>query len=305
MAQASAADLVGPHDRTRVFGLLGAAYGVGFVVGPAIGGLAALGGPRLPFFVAAAIAGANAVVAVRRLPETRAHEAPPAVAAEPGFAGPGPGRATPPRRAATASLRDTLGTIAVPAVVTVLLVVSFSAFEATFALFGQRRLGFGEGTVGAVFALVGVVSALVQGGLVHPLSARVGDATCLRLGLGAEALGLVLVPSVHSRLDLVLPLALVTVGQSLCTPALAALVAAKVSGRHYGAVLGVQQGLSSLARIIGPALGGVAFAEMGVGAPFVGGGLVVSAALVYSLLARTSIRSSAQMVAEPPGIGYR
>ncbi len=82
-------------------------------------------------------------------------------------------------------------------------------------------------------------------------------------------------------------------------------MAAKASGRHYGAALGVQQGLSSLARIIGPALGGVAFAEMGVGAPFVGGGLVVSAALVYSLLARTSIRSSAQMVAEPPGIGYR
>ena len=209
------------------------------------------------------------------------------------------------RERATISVRGALGTIAVPAVVTVLLVASFSAFEATFALFGQRRLGFGEGTVGAVFALVGVVSALVQGGLVHPLAARVGDAACLRVGLVAEALGLVLVPTVHTRVDLVLPLALVTVGQSLCTPALGALVAAKVSGRDYGAVLGVQQGLSSLARIVGPALGGLVFAVVGVGAPFVGGGLVVSAALVYSLAMRTSIRSSPQMVAEPPGIGYR
>ena len=71
MAQASATDLVGPEDRMRLFGLLGAAYGVGFVLGPAIGGLAALGGARLPFFVAAGIAGLNALVALRRLPETR------------------------------------------------------------------------------------------------------------------------------------------------------------------------------------------------------------------------------------------
>ncbi len=278
-----------------MFGLLGAAYGVGFVIGPAIGGLAALGGSRLPFFVAAAIAGANALVAIRRLPETRSRETrrDPARAAVSG-----PGRAP-------GSVRAALGTIVVPAVVTVLLVSSFSAFEATFALFGQRRLGFGEGTVGAVFALVGVVSALVQGGLVHPLAARFGDAACLRTGLGAEALGLVLIPTVHARVDLVLPLALVTVGQSLCTPALAALVAARAPGRGYGAVLGVQQGLSSLARVVGPALGGLAFAALGVGAPFVGGGLVVAAALVYSLVVRTSIRSSPQMVAEPPGIGYR
>src|SRR5580704_8252410 len=71
VAQASAADMVGPKDRVRVFGLLGAAYGVGFVIGPAIGGLAALGGARTPFFVAAGIAGINAAVAIRRLPETR------------------------------------------------------------------------------------------------------------------------------------------------------------------------------------------------------------------------------------------
>ena len=303
VAQASAADLVGPRDRTRAFGLLGAAYGVGFVIGPAIGGLAALGGARLPFFIAAAIAGANAVVAVRRLPETRGAQTRrhPTREAEPAASR---GLDPEPRRAPL-SLRGALGTIAVPAVVTVLLVASFSAFEATFALFGQRRLGFGQGTVGAVFALVGVVSALVQGGLVHPLAARLGNASCLRLGLVAEALGLVLVPTAHTRLDLVLPLALVTVGQSLCTPALGALVAAKAPGGDYGTVLGVQQGLSSLARIIGPALGGLAFAGLGVAAPFVGAGLVVGAALIYSLVVRTSIRSSVGMVAEAPGIGYR
>lgn len=70
VAQAAAADLAEPEQRPRLFGLLGAAFGVGFVLGPAIGALAALGGPHIPFFVAAAIAGANAILAVRRLPET-------------------------------------------------------------------------------------------------------------------------------------------------------------------------------------------------------------------------------------------
>ncbi len=214
VAQASAADLVGPQDRTRIFGLLGAAYGVGFVIGPAIGGLAALGGARLPFFVAAGIAGLNAVVALRRLPETR-----PA---------PTQGKAAERGGRAPGALRATLRAIAVPAVVAVLLVSAFSAFEATFALFGQRRLGFGLAAIGAVFAMVGVVAAVVQGAVVHRLAAHVGDAGCLRIGLAAEALGLVLLPTVHARVELVLPLVFVTAGQSLSTPALSALVAIRV-----------------------------------------------------------------------------
>ena len=125
-------------------------------------------------------------------------------------------------------MRETLRTIVVPAVITLVLVASFSAFETTFALFGHRRLGFDLATVGAVFAMVGVVSAVVQGGLVRPLAARLGDAGCLRIGLGAEAVGLVLLPTVHARVDLVLPLILVTAGQSLSTPTLNALVVGRV-----------------------------------------------------------------------------
>jgi MFS family permease len=287
VAQASATDLVGPDDRTRVFGLLGAAYGVGFVIGPAIGGLAALGGSRVPFFVAAGIAGVNAVVAVRRLPETRPTR-------EPGPTGLRLDRAP-------GSVRATLRTMAVPGVITLVLVASFSAFETTFALFGHRRLGFDLATVGAVFAMVGVVSAVVQGGLVRPLAARLGDAGCLRIGLGAEAVGLVLLPTVHARVDLVLPLILVTAGQSLSTPTLNALVVARVGPGRRGSALGVQQGLSSLGRIVGPVFGGLSYALLGVGAPFVGGGVAVVAALVFSLVIRTKGTFSPRMVVESGG----
>jgi MFS transporter, DHA1 family, tetracycline resistance protein len=285
VAQASATDLVGPEDRMRLFGLLGAAYGVGFVLGPAIGGLAALGGARLPFFVAAGIAGLNALVALRRLPETR----------------PAPGRGTSRARPTSTAvpLRVILRAIAVPGTVTVLLVAAFGAFEATFPLFAHHRLGFGLGAIGAVFALVGIVAVVVQGGLVRPVAARVGDATCLRMGLVAESLGLVLLPTVHQRIGLVLPLLLVTVGQSLSTPTLNALVVARVGVGDRGAALGAQQGLSSLARIVGPIAGGVSYALLGMAAPFVGGACVVAGALVFSLVMRGGIESSPGVLVEP------
>jgi len=275
VAQASATDLVGPTERTRVFGLLGAAYGVGFVIGPAIGGLAALGGTRLPFFVAAGIAGLNAAVALRRLPETR----PAAARAAPAGAAGRPGRGI------VAALRA----IAVPAGVTVLLVGAFSAFEVTFPLFGQRRLGFGLAGIGAVFAMVGVVAAIVQGGVVRPLAARIGDAGCLRAGLVAEGLGLASLAVVHTRPELVVPLALVTAGQGLCTPALNALVVARVGDADRGSALGAQQGCSALARVLGPTLGGLAYGLLGTGAAFVGGAAVVAAALALSLVRRRAM----------------
>ncbi|HEY5025602.1 MAG TPA: MFS transporter [Acidimicrobiales bacterium] len=284
VAQASATDMVGRQDRVRVFGLLGAAYGVGFVIGPAIGGLAALGGPRIPFFVAAGIAGLNAVIAVRRLPETR----------------PRPGQGADPDGGSAHTLRSVLTRMAVPATITVVLVASFSAFEATFALFGQRRLGFGLASIGAVFAMVGVVAVVVQGGLVRPLAARIGDVGCLRFGLVTEAFGLVLVATVHSRAALVIPLVLVTVGQSLCTPSLNALVVGRIGDGRRGTALGAQQGLSALARIIGPTVGGLSYEVLGIGAPFVEGGVAVAVALVFSLVMRAGLTTSPRMVVEPP-----
>jgi predicted MFS family arabinose efflux permease len=221
---------------------------------------------------------------VRRLPETRPRRA----------------RAEGVRPdAAPVPLRVILRRVAVPGTVTVALIAAFGAFEATFALFAAHRLGFGLGAIGAVFAMVGVVAAVVQGGVVRPLAARLGEATCLRIGLASEALGLVLLPTAHHRVSLVVPLVLVTVGQSLSTPALSALVVARVGAGARGAALGAQQGLSSLARIIGPAAGGVSYALLGVAAPFVGGGMVLAVTLVFSLVMRNDLESSPGVLVEP------
>src|SRR5262245_32873470 len=116
VAQGAVTDLAPPSDRPRLLGLLSAAFGVGFVIGPAIGGLAALGGPHVPFFVAATVALVNGLIAIRRLPETL----------RPG---------TRPARPSRAGRTTRLWTFAVAGFVAI---CAFSGFEATFSLFADR-----------------------------------------------------------------------------------------------------------------------------------------------------------------------
>ena len=320
VAQASVADLAAPEDRPRLFGLLGAAFGLGFVAGPALGALAAVGGTRLPFLVAAGLAAVNAVVAVRRLPETHprrrgapadgfagtAGRVPAAVVDGLGVEGLGgldPGAVTDPQpvpaphpsagaggEAPDGSAEEADGGAAVRrrAALRRLVIVAFgslaafSAFEATFALFGERRLGFEPASTGLVFAAIGLMLMLVQGGLVHPVVHRLGEARTLRLGLAVNAVGLLLLAAVHSWWALVPAVAALVLGQGLATPSLTASVAAAAPEGRRGGVLGIQQSAGGLARVVGPIAGGLAFEHLGVPVPYLGGAalMLFCAALV-------------------------
>ena len=154
VAQGAVTDIVPPEDRPRALGLLGAAFGVGFVLGPAIGGLAALGGPKVPFFVAGAIAAVNGLIAIKRLPETH-------------------GKA---ERSAAAALTHAPQTPALVrlAVVGFISTAAFAAFEATFSLFGKKRFGLTEASASVVFLGIGLVLVFVQGVLIHALSKKYG-----------------------------------------------------------------------------------------------------------------------------------
>jgi len=358
VAQASAADLAEPGQRARLFGLLGAAFGVGFVVGPALGSLAALVDPRLPFFVAAALAGINAVVATRRLPETNPrHVSAPAdrpmavadgIGAE-GMGGLDPGAAVdpdtgvdPPAQGAARVPYSAQGGARVPysaqgaaqaphsaqgaaqaphsaqgaaqaphsaqgaarapaehapiggpgppghrrvglarlVVAGFGSLVAFSAFEATFALFGERRLGFGLASTGGVFTGIGLVLVVVEGGLVHPAVRRLGEIRALRLALAMNAVGLVLLAAVHSWWVLVPALTALVVGQGLATPSLTAATASVAPEGRRGGILGLQQSAGGLARVVGPLLGGLAFQHIGVPAPYLAGAAVMVACIL-------------------------
>jgi len=289
VAQAAAADLAPAQDRARLMGLLGAAFGVGFVVGPAIGALAALGGPHVPFYLAAAIAFVNAVVAIKRLPETS-----PSIAGGRGQAADdaerladasidGPGIAEPAhlerpkasRSAGTAP--DAAGIIRLIAVAFVAM-IGFSGFEATFALLGERRFGFELYTTGAVFTAIGLALVLVQVRVIGPVNDRLGELNTLRAGLASNALGFVVLSIDGGWVTLVAALVMLVVGQGLLTPTLSAAVAGR-AGLQRGEWLGWQQSAGGLARVLGPITAGVLFEHAGVGVPYVLAAVLAALAL--------------------------
>ena len=272
VAHAAVADLAEPAERPRLFGLLGAAFGVGFVAGPALASLSALGGARLPFLIAAGIAAVNAVVAIIRLPETHPPSARQQSQAD---------RAAPV--AAKTSQRRVLVALGVA---TVCSISAFSAFEAVFALYANHRASLGLSGTGGVFAVIGVLIVVVQTQLVHRVVAWLGEAVALVAGLVVQAIGLALLPTAHSLAGLALPLVVLTVGQGLVSPTLSLLVAGRASSWRRGGALSVQQGLSSLARVIGPAFGGWLFTlRGGTGAFLVGVGVTVVAVAASVLVA--------------------
>lgn len=262
VAQGAITDIAPPERRAQLLGMLGAAFGIGFVIGPALGGLAALGGPHIPFFLAALIASCNAVAAWIRLPETKSTAAP-----------------TP------SSQQDRLPRSPVLvrfAVVTVLATVGFSGFEATFSLFGGERFDLTVGSSALVFLFVGVVLTVVQGALIGPLTTRMGSRAMIRAGLPVVALGLLLLSATPDKqwTLLFVSLILVSVGQGIVSPSTTALVAEAAPPDRRGEALGYQQSAGAFARIAGPVVAGALFDSAGIGSPYLVGGLLFLAALV-------------------------
>jgi DHA1 family tetracycline resistance protein-like MFS transporter len=260
-ANAAVTDMAEPGQRARLIGLLGAAFGLGFVIGPAIGGLAALEGRHLPFFVAAAIAGVNAVVAMRRLPETRP-TAPPA--------------------AAPATSAPMLGPVQRLLLLVFVATSAFTAFEATFALLGHERFDLTIAGTSGVFVVVGLVLAFFQGGMVHPVVARYGELATVRGGLTMNVVGFLLLAAAHDWLVLSVSLVLITAGQGLLSPALTSMVAGGARHDRRGSILGLQQSASALARVVGPVLGAFLFGHVAIGAPYVAGALLALASVVMT-----------------------
>ena len=260
VAQGAVIDIAPPDQRARLIGLLGAAFGVGFVVGPALGGLAALGGPHVPFYVAGAIAGLNAIAAYIRLPETKPHKAVDV------------SKPTTRESALTPSLRRL-------AIVLFVGTVSFAGFEATFSLFGQRRFSLTEGSNAMLFLFVGVVMVLVQGALIGPLTEKLGSRTLMRIGLVGIAIGFTGMAYTYSWAPLFVVLFLVAVGQGVFGPSTSALVAELAPEEKRGEALGYQQSAGALGRVVGPVVGGVLFDAAGTGAPYVFGAVLMLVAL--------------------------
>lgn len=257
VAQGAVTDVAPPAERPRLLGLLGAAFGVGFVVGPALGGLAALGGPHVPFYVAAVIAGLNGIAALVRLPETR------------------PAHLRTHRERSRGAAR--VWSMAITGFVAI---IAFSGFEATFSLLAGKRFGLTEGGVAAVFVGIGILLVTVQGRLIAPVTHRFGERPSLRGGLLLNVAGLALLAWASSWWLLVISLMLLTIGQGLVSPTLTTIVSTSVPDHQRGEALGFQQGVIAVGRVAGPPLAGFLYQHVAIGSPYLfGAGLCAAAVL--------------------------
>ncbi len=284
-AQAYISDVTTPENRAKGMGLVGAAFGLGFIFGPAIGGGLSQFGERMPAFFAAGLAALNFALALFLLPESLS----PELRAE---------AANNPRPRQSQFQRVWHMGVRHPQVGSLMLLffivtLAFANLEATFALFTERRLGFSPAQVGYVFAYIGIIAIIVQGGLIGRLTRWAGEPRLLICGVGALAFGLLGMTLVHGVATLLAVITLISIGNGLYGPSSSALISKLAPPAERGSLLGVQQSLGALGRMFGPPLGGFVFDRFNEGMPyFVGSSLLFLGAVFAALfvLPRTTLR---------------
>ncbi len=270
-AQAYMADILPPEERTKGMGLIGAAFGLGFVLGPAVGGLLATISLAAPALAAAALSALNLVLAWFNLPESLPPEARE--------------KARLRRGSRLEAFKGSLSHPVLPFLFLLffLTTVAFAQLETTFALFTHSRFGYDAKENGYLFAFIGIVLALVQGGVVHPLRKWVSEAAILLIGTVVLTAGLLFLTAVQGKMGLLVACSVLAVGHGMGSPALTALVSRQAPAHAQGQILGVNQSMGSLARVLGPLIGGFAFQYGSDVAPFfsaaaiLGFGILISA----------------------------
>jgi len=270
VAQAYIADVTPPERRAGNMGLIGAAFGLGFIFGPAIGGLLAPIAPELPGLAAAGLCAVNATLAVFFLPESLSPERRSALSDA--RAGRDP-RGKGVRRVPVPRFHELRAFLADPALRTILILsflftVAFSVMHPTFPLLASRRFGLDERSVGWLFAFMGVVSALVQGGLVRVLVPRIGEAALVRASAPPFVLGLLLIALAPGVPTLMIGMGLLALGFGGSLPSLVSLLSRAAPEDVQGGSLGIGMSVGAMARILGPLLAGVLWDVMGMGWPY-------------------------------------
>lgn len=277
-AHAYVADRVPPRDRARYMGMMGAALGLGFVFGPAIGGLlAAPGAPERPFLVASGLAALNWIMAFRFLPESRARQPRPRLTRG------GTGRQ---RLEKTVTQVRTLlwGTrLGWLVLVNFGFYFAFAGMESTFALLMEARLRWGARETGYLFTGIGCVIVVVQGVVVGRLVHRLGEKITLLAGLMTLAVGLSTTGLGTVWWHMALGAAGIAAGNGLVLPSINALVSRVSSQQTQGLSLGLNASGASLARILGPGIAGVLFEVAGAGVPMLAGGGMIVIVIVVAM----------------------
>jgi MFS family permease len=273
-AQAYISDITTPETRAKGMGMIGAAFGLGFTIGPALGGLVAGSEPSAealarPAFLAAGLSSLALLLAFLRLKESLPFEA----------------RASISRPSRWQLARDLWGRPNLRQLILLLFVTisAFAGMETTFALWANSVYSWGPAEVGGVFLYVGLVLVVTQGILIGRLSKRFGEARLVTAGAAMIALGLIGLPLALALWRLLIVNTLLALGMGLLNPSLTSLISQQADPDERGGVLGVSQSASSLARILGPAIAGPLFEGFGRDTPYLVGALIMACVTVLAM----------------------
>ena len=267
VAQAYIADVTQPEDRAGRMGLMGAAIGAGFVLGPGVGWLLTRAGAgetdfRTAFMIAAAVGVVGFLGALFVLKEPSARIK------------------SDETRSVGGRMRSFSVAGATPGVLFPLLILTVLAFcmaglESTFALWTERQLQWGVREVSIFFLFIGFLMVIVQGGAVRPISKRFGEGPLVLVGSLLMSIGFATVLIVYSPPMAFIGGSLIAVGFGLANPSLSALISRNAPDEHQGAAMGASQSAQSLCRILGPLAFGAAFDGLNRNAPYLGGAVLL------------------------------
>jgi MFS transporter, DHA1 family, tetracycline resistance protein len=251
-ARAYVADVTEPKDRARAYGLIGAAFGLGFIMGPALSGVLAKVSITAPIWAAAALTLVASAMAWFWLPET-VHRT---------QAGTGNPFAYLPSLLERPAIRRVM-------VIDFLYWLAFSIFQTTFALFAARRFDFDASRTGYFFAGFGVLGVIIQGGFIRPIVKRTGDKRVFVAGIVFSVVGLVAAAMAHSVTMFALTLVPLAFGMGFGHPTVTSMVSRAGKGDEQGRVQGAASAVESLGRTLGPVWGNGSLQRYGEGTPFI------------------------------------
>lgn len=265
VAQAYITDVTDVKNRSRGLGLIGAAFGLGFIIGPALGGLLSQWGYAVPAFLAAGIATLNLVVVFLWLPESLTEERKNEISLQ----------KKPP-----ISINSLLETLQKPVVgpllhTRVFYGFSFALFQSIFALYGQYRFGLNAQNIGYILTYVGVLSVITQGFLVGRISDRFPDQKIIFVSttiIAFSFLAWALAPNILFLLFVLLPIAM---NAGILNTIINSALTKAVPPIEFGGILGLSASLESATRVIAPSLGGFLLEKFGTSAPGILAGLIL------------------------------
>jgi multidrug resistance protein len=239
-AQAYIADITAPEERSKSMGMIGAAFGLGFIFGPAIGGLLTHFSISAPFYFAGILAAVNALLVWWRLPESLSREH----------------RLNPEKPASLLQVLKHGWNLPLLMACSFFSITGFSMMTTNFALFTSERFGYDARHTGYLFAFVGIIGVLMQGGILRRVLKHYSEKQIAATGCVLLALGLLLLPLSSGTATLLCFTAVVAMGNSFVMPTLNGLASQSADRQWQGRVIGLMQSAGSLGRWVGPFLAG-------------------------------------------------